>query len=231
MSPSRLSLLIVCGGTLIFAQTKSTSQGRSNDTQEKFPSNQRDRTSPPKSDAQTSASTRSTGKGTLGNADRRFVMSAIRGGRMEVELGQIASERGSDPKVKSFGQMMVKDHTDGDNQLEALAMQKGLKVPADKNKERQLSNLSGEQFDRAYARRMVADHQKDVAEFQKAAQSANDSDVKALAQKLLPTLQMHLEQARMLQGADDNSRDRTRTSGTRSSRSKTQNSTNTTNTK
>jgi putative membrane protein len=43
---------------------------------------------------------------------------------------------------------------------------------------------------------MVADHEKDVAEFEKASTSAQDSDVKAWAAKTLPTLREHLEQAR-----------------------------------
>jgi putative membrane protein len=45
----------------------------------------------------------------------------------------------------------------------------------------------------------VADHQKDIAEFEKAANSAADSDIKALAAKTLPTLRAHLKEAQSLQ--------------------------------
>jgi putative membrane protein len=45
---------------------------------------------------------------------------------------------------------------------------------------------------------MVADHKKDVAEFKKASTSASNPEVKDLAAKLLPTLQMHLDRATMI---------------------------------
>jgi putative membrane protein len=45
----------------------------------------------------------------------------------------------------------------------------------------------------------VNDHEKDVKEFEKEAQKADDSDVKAFAQKTAPTLREHLQQAKSLQ--------------------------------
>jgi putative membrane protein len=42
---------------------------------------------------------------------------------------------------------------------------------------------------------MVKDHREDIAEFQKEANSGDDSDVKAFAAKTLPTLQEHLKLA------------------------------------
>ena len=55
--------------------------------------------------------------------------------------------------------------------------------------------MSGAQFDKAYMNYMVADHKKDVADFQKEAAHANDPDVKNFAQTTLPTLESHLQQA------------------------------------
>jgi putative membrane protein len=42
---------------------------------------------------------------------------------------------------------------------------------------------------------MVKDHQKEVAEFQKQAQSGSDPEVKSFAVKYLPVLQQHLQMA------------------------------------
>jgi putative membrane protein len=42
---------------------------------------------------------------------------------------------------------------------------------------------------------MLDDHQKDVADFEKAAKSAKDADVKDFAARTLPTLQSHLQLA------------------------------------
>jgi putative membrane protein len=43
---------------------------------------------------------------------------------------------------------------------------------------------------------MVEDHDKDVAEFDKASTSAQDSDVKGWAGKTLPTLKEHQQMAK-----------------------------------
>ena len=42
---------------------------------------------------------------------KAFVNDLTIAGLAEVQLGKLAAERGSNPDVKTFGQMMVKDHT------------------------------------------------------------------------------------------------------------------------
>jgi putative membrane protein len=96
---------------------------------------------------------------------------------------------------------MIDDHSKANVELKALANKKGVAIPAEadsKSKKEldRLSKLSGNEFDRAYMKLMVSDHQKDVAEFNKEVNSAADSDVKAFVEKTLPTLQQHLEMAR-----------------------------------
>jgi len=136
----------------------------------------------------------------LSAADRRFIEHAAEGGRMEVALGRLAADHASNSDVKSFGQMMVTDHSKANSELESLAQQKGVTLPAEKtdSKQNQLSKLSGDQFDRRYVAMMLSDHQKDVAEFEKMSRSASDPDVKSFAAKTLPTLQMHLDRVKML---------------------------------
>jgi len=147
-----------------------------------------------------SGSTINTKGGTLTSADRTFIENAMKGGRAEVAMGRMAVERASDPAVKQFGQMMIDDHSKANTELEALARQKGVSPPPEASdaKQSQLANMRGDQFDKAYVSMMLADHQKDVAEFQKQARSASDPDVKNFAAKTLPTLQMHLEHVKSL---------------------------------
>jgi putative membrane protein len=59
-----------------------------------------------------------------------------------------------------------------------------------------LSKLSGADFDKAYMTDMLKDHEKDVAMFEKEANSGKDADVKAWATSTLPTLRDHLQLAR-----------------------------------
>jgi len=61
-----------------------------------------------------------------------------------------------------------------------------------------LAGKSGNDFDREFARLAVADHEKDIAEFEKEAKSGSDSEVRAWANKTLPTLRAHLKQAQSL---------------------------------
>lgn len=139
----------------------------------------------------------------LGSADRKFVMEAAMGGMAEVELGRLAAERGSSDAVKQFGQRMVDDHSRANSELTQIASGKGITLPTGLDAKHRalmtkMSALSGAAFDRAYAKEMVKDHNKDVALFQREATRGADSDVKAFAQKTLPTLQEHLQMARSL---------------------------------
>jgi putative membrane protein len=145
-------------------------------------------------------STAGTGSTKLDGADHKFVTAAAEGGMAEVELGRLATEKASNSDVKQFGQRMVDDHTKANDELKSLASQKGLTLPSgisakDQAEKDRLSKLGGADFDRAYIKYMMTDHKKDVAEFQKEANGAKDSDIKNFAAKTLPTLQDHLRTA------------------------------------
>ena len=146
----------------------------------------------------TTTKTMTTSTSKLSAADSKFVKDAAVGGMEEVQLGQLAAQKATDPDVKNFGQKMVDDHSKANDQLKQVASQKGIEVPstlpASKQKEvDHLSKLNGTAFDKAYVSMMVKDHKKDVAEFKKQSAKAKDSDVKSFASTTLPTLQDHLK--------------------------------------
>ncbi len=153
------------------------------------------------SSAQTAGqSASSSAHSTLSASDQKFMKEAAQGGAAEVELGQLAQQKAESPDVKAFGQRMVDDHTKANDQLKQLASEKGVTLPSqpdakDNAEKARLEKMSGAQFDKSYMNYMVADHKKDVADFQKEASHANDPDVKNFAQTTLPTLQSHLQQA------------------------------------
>jgi putative membrane protein len=136
-----------------------------------------------------------------GATDHAFATKAAEGGLAEVKLGQLAAEKASSDDVKKFGQMMVDDHSKANDQLKEVAQKKNITMPQTLNAHDQatydrLSKLSGGEFDRAYMKDMVSDHQKDVKEFKRAASSVADADLKQFASSTLPTLQKHLQDAR-----------------------------------
>ena len=86
--------------------------------------------SPNPSSAQPSSSSAATpNSSTSANADQKFVEDAAKGNRAEVELGKMVASKATNPAVKQFAQMMVKDHTDALNQLQKLAQSKNITLP------------------------------------------------------------------------------------------------------
>lgn len=128
--------------------------------------------------------------------DKEFVSKAGMGGLFEVQAGNLALQKAQNAEVKSFAQRMVTDHTNATAELTQLATIKGVALPTElggphKGAFDHLNMLSGAEFDKAYMQHMVEDHDKDVAEFEKASTTAMDGDVKTWAGKTLPTLQQH----------------------------------------
>ncbi|BDC50004.1 hypothetical protein F183_A23200 [Bryobacterales bacterium F-183] len=137
----------------------------------------------------------------LNDNDKEFVMKALKGGMKEVQMGQLGQKRATNPEVKALAKTIIEDHSTANRELKALAKKKGITVPPDKQMvvpDEGMSARTGNEFDRAFAQAMVDDHKADIAEFEKAAQSATDPDIKSWAAGKLPTLRAHLEKAQML---------------------------------
>jgi len=135
--------------------------------------------------------------------DKKFAKNAALGGMEEVELGKLATQKASSDEVKQFGQRMIDDHTKANDQLKELASKEKIALPDALDSKHQskidkLSKLSGPQFDKAYMKDMVKDHQQDVNEFQSEAQGGADPNIKQFAASTLPMLQEHLTLAKNL---------------------------------
>jgi putative membrane protein len=140
----------------------------------------------------------------LSPPDPTFATKAAQGGMAEAQLGQLATQKASNPDVKAFGQQMVDDHSKANDEFKAIASRKGVTLPSnidpkDQATYERLSKLDGPAFDRAYMADMVRDHRADIAEFEREASHGSDPDIKAFASKTLPTLKHHLEMAESAQ--------------------------------
>ncbi|ANN74209.1 DUF4142 domain-containing protein [Bordetella bronchialis] len=160
-------------------------------------------------------------RSTLAGADKDFLENAAQGGLAEIEGSKLAQTKSSNADVKQFADQMIKDHGKANEELMALAKQKGY-TPPDKPSMMQrteikaLSVTDGTTFDKMYVSRIgVSAHEDTVKLFQKAASEAKDADIKAWASKTLPTLQHHLEMAQALQqkvGAEDKAKNQDKAS-------------------
>lgn len=135
-----------------------------------------------------------------------FMAEAAKGGMKEIELSKlILNKTTKNNEVRDFAQKMVADHTKASSELKALAAKKNVTLPTQLDPEQvsmasDIGKLSGDDLDKEYVDAMVEAHEKDVSLFK--AQSANgtDPDAKAFAAKTLPTLQMHLDMIKGIQG-------------------------------
>lgn len=125
-----------------------------------------------------------------------FVAHAARDGMAEIELGKLATARAASPDVKQFAQRMIDDHGKANTELTSLASSKNIPVPTDADAEHRLlmdrlGKLSGAEFDHAYMQAMVSDHDHAVAKFRAFSNRGDDPELKAWAEKTLPTLEAH----------------------------------------
>jgi putative membrane protein len=138
------------------------------------------------------------GSADLSAADKTFMAAAASGGMYEVRSSQLALQHGQAADVKSIAQHMIDDHTKANQELMSLAQQKGLVTadalnPKHQNMLDKLNGLNGTAFDAEYLRQQRVAHQETVSLFLDETRQGSSADVKAWAQKTLPTLQQHLD--------------------------------------
>lgn len=151
-----------------------------------------------KEDSVDSTQEQNENKPTVSEDASDFMTKAASGGMLEVQLGQMAQQKAVNQRVKDYGLMMIRDHTKGNDELKALATQKGISIPQTLSDDHQkhvddLAKQNGNDFDKAYMDLMQSDHKEDIDEYKDASEKVEDADIKAFATKTVPMLQMHLD--------------------------------------
>jgi putative membrane protein len=130
--------------------------------------------------------------------DSLFAAAAATGGLAEVSLSELGLQRATDPELKQFSQRMVAEHTRMNTELTTLAAQKQIPLPTALDYRAQfcaqsLAGLSGQDFDRCYAKAQLVAHMDSVAMFEAESQRGMDPNIKALAARALPHIKDHLK--------------------------------------
>ena len=130
-----------------------------------------------------------------------FLKKAIEGNFAEVSMGELAQKNGQSEDVKSYGKMLSTDHSAANQKAMDAAKGLGMDPPTGPNAKQKadydkMSKMSGAAFDKMFATHMVADHQKDIAEYKKAAKNKDAGGEYAAGQ--IDTLQKHLDTAKSL---------------------------------
>jgi putative membrane protein len=136
--------------------------------------------------------------------DAQFLVKAAEINLKEIQLGQLAQQKGGSAQVKELGKMMEDAHTKSLNDLTALAKSKMITIPSSSTDNAQdaykeLNEKSDNDFDKAYVDLMVSEHKDAIEAFEDASTDSNDSDIKNWATVSLPGLRSHLNHSVDLQ--------------------------------
>jgi putative membrane protein len=139
-------------------------------------------------------------------ADQKMITDIAQANIAEIQTGRLALTKSQSPQVRAFAQKMIDDHTMAMQELQRLAQSTGASLPGDtdllhKAIAAELGILSGDTFDRQYMSQVgVTDHRRTQELLEQTARSAGNPALRAYAQKMLPTVSRHLDQAQQQTG-------------------------------
>lgn len=134
----------------------------------------------------------------LDKEDSLFAVSAADHGMIQVEMGNLALKRGQSKQVKNFGAMMMREDGKAILKLAEIAQSKKISLPltidtAAQKKMAILAKKRGVDFDKAYIKMMIDDHQQGVKLLEAASTKVQDPDLHKFALKITPMLKAHLD--------------------------------------
>ena len=147
-----------------------------------------------------------------GITDAQIAAIVVTANQVDIDAGKLAASKSTNESVKSFGQLMVTDHTGVNKSATDLAgklnlkpednpTSQSLKSGGEKNVAH-LKTLSGAAFDKAYVDHEVAYHQQVLDAVDKTLiPGAKNEELKALLVKVRPAFVAHLEHAKKVQAS------------------------------
>jgi putative membrane protein len=133
-----------------------------------------------------------------------FVTEAAQSDMFEIQSSQLAQEK-KDPKAGTFAQKMISDHTGTTDAIKAMVQSGKVKATlptaldsSHQSKLDKLKGLSGADFEKQYRSDQVSGHKDAVSLYKRYADGGDNPDLKAFAQKTLPTLEQHQKMAQDL---------------------------------
>ena len=132
--------------------------------------------------------------------DILFAQLVAEGGMAEVALAELAAERAEAEAVTDFANRMIEDHSAANDELAGLGEASGIPLPDGLNAEHQamrdeLEGMKGAEFDLAYMRGQIVDHQKTTQLLMWEITAGQDADLQRFAAATLPTILDHLRAA------------------------------------
>ena len=129
-----------------------------------------------------------------------FVADFYRNSVAEVQIAQLALQKSQAANVRNVADLIIRQHTQVNKQLESLAQQRGITLPqglGPKQQENlaQLNQFAGPDFDKAFLDQNVIEHTTDIRKARLQSQDGRDSSVRSLAQVVAAAQATHLSSA------------------------------------
>jgi len=145
-----------------------------------------------------------------GPTDPQIAMIVVTADNVDIAGGKLAAKKSSNPKVKEFAELMVRDHTSVNNQATQLAKKLNVtpeESPTSKSLKAdgaatlsKLRGLSGADFDKAYIDNEVTYHETVIKALNDTLiPNAKNAELKALLETGKPIFESHLNHAKELQ--------------------------------
>ena len=139
----------------------------------------------------------------LSSHDQDFVNKAAAAGMKEVEVSKLAQGHAANADVKAFAERMVIDHGKANDKLMGLVKDNSWTAPSALDKDGQaavteLSSKSGADFDKAYLKAMVKDHDDAVKLFRSEADKGDNAALKDFAKNTVGAIEQHDSMAKEL---------------------------------
>jgi len=142
--------------------------------------------------------------------DAQILAFAATANAGEIQEGQMAERKATNPAVKNFAKLMVNDHTK--MLADGRALAKKISITPDSSKDdvkdlaksgqddmKDLSNKkAGKDWDEDYIGKQVDDHQKVLDKLNDASQSAKSPDLKNALNESIAKVQGHLTEAKAI---------------------------------
>lgn len=132
--------------------------------------------------------------------DKQFLMTASQSDYTEMKFSQLAVDKATNPRVKSYAQKMITDHTALESEMkpfaDKLSVTPVMTLDADHQaKYDALSSMTGMDFDKTYMTGMDVDHHAADAAFKAELNSTTDADLKKTVAKGEKVVAMHTTMA------------------------------------
>jgi putative membrane protein len=141
--------------------------------------------------------------GVVGRAGDVELLQILHGLNLaQIKAGSLADERSSSKRIKEYGRMLVRDHTQADALVLKEAKRMGVTLAADLPIDKELTvdrlaDTSTKSFNQVFLEAVVDEQEHGLKDIQDAAKS--NGGVQSLCEALTPVLRVHASDARRLQ--------------------------------